>query len=906
MSIFSKVTLKTLVKNRVRTIVTVAGILLSAAMITAVTTSVVSFQRYLQGTMTALNGNWHVVFFNVDAEGREDLESDARTASAAWAQVDWALVSDGPDGASAPDGSTSGEPGGQTEDHPSLCVVLGADPTFMERMPVTLSEGRLPENSNEIVLSQIRLGDQETALGGTVTLELGDRILEGETLGFGNGPYYGEDETLRVRETRTFTVVGYLDNVRFDQYSGASITCLTRWDEDSAALQNGWLLLHKPRDAYQMQLDYREKYGSVDNRDLLMTLGVTRYSTINTVLYSFAAILIGLIMFGSVSLIYNAFSISVAQRTKQFGLLRSVGATKKQLRSMVFTEALTVSAVGIPLGVLSGILGMAVTFRFIGAALGRLLTDAVNDTLGAPVFTLCLTPLSLAAAAVIGLVTVLISAWIPSRRAMRVSAVEAIRESQDVRIKPREVKTSPLTYKLFGLEGAIAGKHFKRNRKGYRATVVSLFMSVVLFISASSFCRYLTDTVNGFFNEYDYDISFDDSCYKPTFEGHHLGTENLAALVDAAKKVPNITGVTGFKHVTTTNYLKITEDMMPAKSWSHFMGYDSDETTYDCFYYLYGVEDSVYRAYLQKMGLSEAEYMGDHPKIIISASFQGFNTQTQRMERFDLLRKDLKELELRFDDDAAIRELVASEEYQNMTEEEIYEARDDLVYTETYEIGLITDELPMGLTSSARDHIVVLMPLSEAQRLDDPNWDAIYMYFTVSHKEKGLSDVISAFNAAGFDVDEYLFSDFYQETATQRSLVTVIRVISTGFITLISLIAALNVFNTISTNILLRRREFAMLRSVGMTNRGFNRMMNFECLLYGAKSLLYGIPAAFGVTYLIYRGVMQGMDTSFYLPWTAVAVAVGSVFLVVFLSMMYSMAGIKRDNPIEAMKNEVI
>ena len=905
MSIFSKVTLKTLVKNRVRTIVTVAGILLSAAMITAVTTSVVSFQRYLQGTMTALNGNWHVVFFNVDAEGREDLESDARTQSAAWAQVDWALVSESRDGVSGQAGATSGDPVSQETDRQSLCVVLGADPTFMERMPVALSQGRLPENSNEIVLSQVMLGGQETALGDTVTLELGERTVGDQVIGFGDGPHL-EDETVRVRETRTFTVVGYLEDTRVDQNSGADIVCRTRWDEDSAALQNGWLLLHKPRDAYQMQLDYREKYGSVDNRDLLMTLGVTRYSTINTVLYSFAAILIGLIMFGSVSLIYNAFSISVAQRTKQFGLLRSVGATKKQLRSMVFTEALTVSAVGIPLGLLSGILGMSVTFHFIGAALGRLLTDAVNDTLGAPVFTLRLTPYALIAAAVIGLVTVLISAWIPSRRAMRVSAVEAIRESQDVRIKPREVKTSPLTYKLFGLEGAIAGKHFKRNRKGYRATVVSLFMSVVLFISASSFCRYLTDTVNGFFNEYDYDISFDDSCYKPTFEGHHLGTENLAALVDAAKKVPNITGVTGFKHVTTTNYLKITEDMMPAKSWSHFMGYDSEETAYDHFYYLYGVEDSVYRAYLQKMGLSEAEYMGDHPKLIISASIQGFNTQTQRMERFDLLRQDLKELELRFDDDAAIQELVASEEYQNMTEEEIYEARDDLVYTETYEVGLITDELPMGLSSSAKGRIVILMPLSEAQRLDDPNWDAIYMYFTVSHKEKGLSDVISAFNAAGFDVDEYLFSDFYQETATQRSLVTVIRVISTGFITLISLIAALNVFNTISTNILLRRREFAMLRSVGMTNRGFNRMMNFECLLYGAKSLLYGIPAAFGVTYLIYRGVMQGMDTSFYLPWTAVAVAVGSVFLVVFLSMMYSMAGIKRDNPIEAMKNEVI
>ncbi len=907
MSIFSKVTLKTLVKNRVRTIVTVAGILLSAAMITAVTTSVVSFQRYLQGTMTALNGNWHVVFFNVDAEGREDLESDARTASAAWAQVDWALVSDGPDGASAPAGATSGEPGGQETDSLSLCVVLGADPTFMERMPVALSQGRLPENSNEIVLSQVMLGGQETALGDTVTLELGERTVEGQTLGFGNGPHL-EDETVRVRETRTFTVVGYLEDTRFDQNSGADIVCLTRWDEDCEALQNGWLLLNKPRDTFQMQLDYQTRFGSSDNRDLLMTLGVTRYSTFNAALSSFAAILIGLIMFGSVSLIYNAFSISVAQRTKQFGLLRSVGATKKQLRSMVFTEAFAVSAVGIPLGLLSGILGMAVTFHFIGAALGRLLSDTVNDTLGAPVFTLRLTPFALVAAAVIGLVTVLISAWIPSRRAMRVSAVEAIRESQDVRIKPREVKTSPLTYRLFGLEGAIAGKHFKRNRKGYRATVVSLFMSVVLFISASSFCRYLTDTVYGLFNDFDHDICLHNlrSTVKPGET--NINSADLPDLIQTVSQVPCVTGASGFKVVMNSSGCLLTQDQVPERTWDVLMR-DAEEDTLSLYVEILGVEDSVYRAYLQKMGLSEAEYMGEHPKIVLCSTVEGFNPDAQRFERFEMIRADIGTLDLRFSDELAILELWESAGYQAMTPEEQTAAEEAYITTETYEVGLVTEELPLGLNgNNERNSVTVLLPLAEAQRLEEgrSRWDQTVMYLTVSDHQQGLSDITSALNDAGYTFTDGNVTDLYQETANQRSLITVVRVISTGFITLISLIAALNVFNTISTNILLRRREFAMLRSVGMTNRGFNRMMNFECLLYGAKSLLYGIPAAFGVTYLIYRGVMEGMDTSFYLPWSAVAVAVGSVFLVVFLSMMYSMAGIKRDNPIEAMKNEVI
>ena len=146
--------------------------------------------------------------------------------------------------------------------------------------------------------------------------------------------------------------------------------------------------------------------------------------------------------------------------------------------------------------------------------------------------------------------------------------------------------------------------------------------------------------------------------------------------------------------------------------------------------------------------------------------------------------------------------------------------------------------------------------------------------------------------------------DYAERAESERALVTVINVFSYGFITLISLIAVANVFNTISTNIGLRRREFAMLKSIGLTRRGFHKMMNFECLLYGIKGLIYGIPVAVGVTYLMYRSVVQGWETKFYLPWYSVAISVGSVFLVVFATMLYSMRKINRDNPIDALRNE--
>lgn len=112
-----------------------------------------------------------------------------------------------------------------------------------------------------------------------------------------------------------------------------------------------------------------------------------------------------------------------------------------------------------------------------------------------------------------------------------------------------------------------------------------------------------------------------------------------------------------------------------------------------------------------------------------------------------------------------------------------------------------------------------------------------------------------------------------------------------------------NVFNTISINISLRRREFAMLKSVGMSNKEMNRMMNFACILYGSRALLYGLPVSIIITGFIYRVISEGFTTGFYLPWSAIAIAVLSVFIVVFATMMYSMRKIKADNPIDALKN---
>lgn len=153
-------------------------------------------------------------------------------------------------------------------------------------------------------------------------------------------------------------------------------------------------------------------------------------------------------------------------------------------------------------------------------------------------------------------------------------------------------------------------------------------------------------------------------------------------------------------------------------------------------------------------------------------------------------------------------------------------------------------------------------------------------------------------------MDTSTLYDQVADVEAMRSTVTVVRVFCYGFIVLISLIAVANVFNTISTGISLRRRELAMLRSVGMTSRGLQRMLNYECCIYGTRALAIGLPFSFLMTVCIWWVVGQAVEQPFRIPWTAVLIASASVFAVVFATMLYAMSKVRRENPIDALKNE--
>ncbi|MBQ3860538.1 MAG: ABC transporter permease, partial [Clostridia bacterium] len=484
MNILGTYTRKSLLANRTRTIVTVIGIILSMALVTAVIEGAYSGHQFLIRSLEEEEGAWMVSETDLAPEDAEALRhTDGVGKSAVWNEVGWGMI--------APERDGRGE-------KPYMLVESMGD-GIEDLLAIRLVSGRMPENSGEILLpaNLARSSGVSFREGDTLTAALGRRVTDaGEPLSifepFG-GPSGEFTETVADPKERAYAVVGLYEPFTWevDPYESPGFIALTRGENGNGnttvfcTLKHpsktvAWLDAHPQTGVRRVHSDLKKFNGSFGN------------SSMTTALYGFTGVLVFLVAFGSVFLIYNSFSISVSERTRQFGILKSVGATKKQIRHSVLYEAFLLSAAAIPGGLVVGCAGIGITLYCLRGAFASMIRPGTETRM-----KLVLNPAALLIAALVCLATTLISAAIPARRAIRVSPIDSIRQTEDVKLRAREVKTGRLTKKLFGFEGMMAAKNFKRNRRRYRSTVVGLSLSVMLFISASSFCSYLTRTVEG-------------------------------------------------------------------------------------------------------------------------------------------------------------------------------------------------------------------------------------------------------------------------------------------------------------------------------------------------------------------------------------------------------------------------
>jgi putative ABC transport system permease protein len=855
MNIFNKVTLQSMQKSRTRTIVTIIGVVLSAAMITAVATFGTSLLNFLINGSIAKYGGWHVEFVGVDAAFvRERAQDEDAANSAAFENIGYAMLD-----------------GGKSPEKPYL-FIAGFSQKAFDTLPISLISGRLPKNNQEILVPMhvAAKGGVRFKVGDTLTLAVGDRMDGNQSLGQ-HDPFDSGKETLLPKTEKTYTVVGICDRPGFEEHSAPGYTLITKAEPaDQADNFSVFVTLKNPLQVHAYTSRTAGTHRYVYNDNVLRFMGISDDRMVNAVLVSVGGILVAIIMIGSIFLIYNSFNISLNERTQQFGILSSVGATPKQLRDSVLFEGLCIGTVGIPLGVVVGIGSVGLLIPIVAKNFGSIAYSSVP-------LTLTVSAPAIIAAAAVSLVTILISAYIPARKAANTPVMESIRQTNEIKTEAKAVKTSELAQRIYGLEGILALKNFKRNKKRYRSIVLSLVLSVVLFVSGSAFGTTLKRLSARYITEFDYDI---------LFFTQDMKVSDMLPLNDQFKAT---TGIYESSYQAIFAYSCAAKASDFSDRYREYAGIAAQDEMIQVPVDVQFIEDSQYLDFIKKLGLADEEYTGQNAKMIAIAK-QRVDKNDGASDVFDVFGSRSKTFSVA----PEINAKPVLEQGQNI----------DITFVDTYPV----DPPPIHTSTQIPTIFMVVAPYSLIEKFETPDIHAtIGLAYRSKNPTKSAAEMETLIQGTGVS-SQYTLYNVYTMTEQFRSMEFVVDVFTYVFVIMISLIAVANVFNTISTNIKLRRRELAMLRSVGMPDRDFNKMMNFECVFYGMRTLLFGIPIAGIISWLIYE-VMAGAERmenfNYQFPWDSMTISVLGVLLIVFITMRYAISEIKKENIIDALRDDM-
>ena len=849
MSILNRLTIKNLRLNKKRTIVTIIGIILSTALMVGIGLLFSSFQDLMIRDTIGYNGKYEANYGDVDLNKLNNIKDK-----------DFTYFYEKPIGFSKIESSNEYKP---------YMYITSVNKEYFDELK--LIEGSFPKNENEAVISNhvITNGGLNYKVGDIVTFKYGKRNIEGN--GTLANSEFVDGEFLTNEGTHTYKIVGIVERSNFENYSACGYTAFTLDVNNDKGSVNLYVMFNKNKKIIKQseELAKRLNYDNDINYNstLLALYGESTYGNVMTTMVSMMMIMLALVSIGCIIVIYNSFAISVMERKKEFGLLSSIGATKRQLSHTVFFEAVFVGVIGIILGILGAYIGIGCVVLVINNLIGDMLEYKLY---------LVTNPLFIIIPVIFMIIVIGASAFIPSRRASKVSPIEAIRQNDDIKINKKKIRTSKLVNKLFGIEGEIALKNIKRNKKKYRVTVVSLFISIVLFISFSSYMNYTLNTASSVMGEVPYD-------YQISYFGDDPNNDKEA--LDKINEIVKSSDVKEYVSYSVSN-LSIIGNYTYSDEYLDFYksayGDDGIKALNNLKYqniYILVLDDNSYNKYKKLIGL-------DKDSVILLNKFKGVSYGNNKRVNYNIPVINNGNINIKicnFDND----EDVDTTKYCNKNIDNIFVTNKsfDLIEEFSYmgDFKLIVNKKLYDSISDSSTH---------------------YTQFNI------ISDNTNNIDKLTKDLDKYSnvnYTNIKEAMKQANNLILVVKILMYGFISLVTLIGVTSVFNTISTSMALRKREFAVLRSIGLTNRGFNKILFFESLFFGMKSLIFAIPVSIGITVLIHYALADMVSIStIIIPWKYIIISIVSVFVIVLLTMMYSTSKIKKHNIIEQIREENI
>ncbi|MCQ4696746.1 FtsX-like permease family protein [Paeniclostridium sordellii] len=869
MNLYTSLTLRYLKENKKRTIVTIIGIILSTSLICGIGNIFESFMDYQIRETINRKGAFHATFHDIK---KEDVDKITKSAG-----ISKSSISDNLGYSKL------------SKEKKNLVQVKAFDKEGFEGYQIKLKEGRFPTNSNEIVLSERAMPLIDKKVGDSINLNIGKRVDKNQKEI--EIPIVHDNETIVDGKSKNFKIVGVMnkldDDLDNDVVSG--ITYLDIKEKTKGDKVNVAICANEPSEIYEIAPAISKNLGlkvaSNDDSDdmiynndngvayenlsfnehLLRLKGASAYANLNRSINAAMFVVTTLVVVCTVATIYNAFSISINDRKKQFGILNSIGATKSQIMMIVFIEAIVVSVIGIPLGLITGTFAIDLIFKLIKYMFSSSVIAQLN-------LRVVYNPYVIILSALIVLLTILVSAILPALNAAKTPPLEAIKNSSSLKLG--KVKDSKLVRLLFKTEGVLAYKNLRRNKKKFRITLFSLIISVVIFISFSGFVELFIKANEASVGQVNYDVSL--------WKG---------GILEGDKIIDDLNKVNGIKKISVSNIYGV--------------AFDVKESNINKDY-----KDLIDKAFSKKNKDGETVY--------------DFNYDQNNFQFTD--DKDIDNLKLingSFDKKTAIKEngIILRNKSSYSEPGKKYD-----VSLTKYKVGDTINAYKISMDENGKEikEPIKLKVLATTDDLLPGNKMSTYMGIDfITYNEVG--------SKLGYDINSgniYINSDKSKDTRDalkkigekygynvydevdnalkmEQSIIA-IKIFVYGFVLVISLVSITNIVNTISTNINLRKREFAIIKSIGVTPQGFNKMIYLESLLYGVLALVYGVPIGLLIDVIMNKIMGNVVQLGMILPWNAVLVSIVGVFVITFIASYIPMRKINKENIIENIRQESI
>ena len=859
MNLYTSLTLRYLKQNKRRTLVTIIGIILATALICGIGNICTSFMDYQMRDEIQSSGSFYATFTDIDKEKASVITKSSGVSEYGYKKNLGSVIWD-------------------KKNSTSLDINV-FDKNTINSFQITLKKGSYPKNESELIVTQDLLNKWNKKIGDKITLNLGELIYDD----------MGMISKLKNPQKTTFKIVGTLDKALYNSkfaIAGFDINSVDKNEKFDVSI-----CTKNPKDIYNTAISIGQNIGLVQkddpkdksynydgqtslyfkdinyNEGLLRLLGASSYDNINTTLILIVGLVASLVIIATIATIYNSFSIAISERKKQFGILNSIGATKSQIMKLVFLEGFLVSIVGIPIGLLSGTVAIDIVFKVIK-------TFFKTSMFGELDLRLVFSPIVLILSTLVILLTIFISALIPAINAAKISPLEAIRNSSNLKVG--KIKSSKLVKKIFKTEGELAYKNLRRNKGKFRITLFSLVISIVIFISFNGFVDMFIEA-----NQINYGSITNDLTL---YENNLLTKEEVQKTIDELKKINGLKDVAidkGYNLNVHVDEKNINKDLRESLKQSDYV--DMDNSTYNFFdSKLYTPGDfSISNIKLSEGKFDRKTAKAENGVILVRYSYQESLAKKGKVVLTNYKVGDTLNCTVySYDSDGNEKQKEVKLKILAITDEIL---TGDMQYPQT-SFGVV-----------AYDDLIPSLGITDDESSSNS-------YYVATNQEKSTRDEVKKVA----EENNLSVIDSIDEAQRLEQTMNVMKIFVYGFIVVISLVSVTNIINTISTNINLRKREFAVIKSIGVTPQGFKKMIYMESILYGILSLLYGIPIGICMNVLMNK-ILEGVITvQTLIPYKAILICVVAIFIITFIASYIPLKKMSKENIIDNIRQESI